>query len=427
MPNYLSYVTPAQRQELQARWEKARGLMTRAGSPAGRDDVEQIHKLLEECVAQDPVNTVYLDAFLLNLRVLRAQSKGWWKILFGPKQPKDHGLRGLRHELQDKAYGEILLSLADYCVRADAPESEIRYLQEALFFSPQSRRVLLQLARALLRQGRFDESRATVQTLRKIAGDDDEVRSLLNTLDGTLDSNENEHWPAEISSLQEAAAKSTAPDDHLALATALVKVRRFDEAEAVAAKALSLSGGDLAVREKVEDISLGRLQNNLAIARRLVEHEPSPAHRQTLHRWEEEFGRLVLATLNARSERFPQDIGLKLEVAVRLKRAGNYSGAIQRLEEIAADQWFRPNVLLELGECWQHLRQFEKALGRYSQVIAAAEELNQPEPLKLALYRAGSLAAAMQQTSAARNWFERVVSLDPEFKDARAKLLQLET
>mgnify|MGYP003503644245 CR=1 FL=1 len=45
----------------------------------------------------------------------------------------------------------------------------------------------------------------------------------------------------------------------------------------------------------------------------------------------------------------------------------------------------------------------------------------------LALYRAGSLATALQQPSAARNWFERLVSLDPEFKDARAKLLQLET
>ncbi|MCE9525150.1 MAG: soluble NSF attachment family protein, partial [Planctomycetales bacterium] len=228
-------------------------------------------------------------------------------------------------------------------------------------------------------------------------------------------------------SLQAAAAESTAPNDHLTLATALVKVRRFDEAEAAAAKALSLSGGDLAVRVQVEDISLARLQNNVAIARRLVEHQPSPAHQQTLRRWEEELGRLELATLHARSERFPQDAGLKLEVAIRLKRAGNYSGAIQRLEEIAADHMLRPGVLLELGECWQHLRQFEKALGLYSQAITAAEELSQPVALKLALYRAGSLATAMQQTSAARTWFERLVSLDPEFKDARARLLQLDT
>jgi tetratricopeptide (TPR) repeat protein len=427
MPDSLPPVTPAQRQRLQKLWEEARGLMARAGSSPGRKDVEQIHELLSECVAKDPGNTVYLDAFLLNLRLLRSQSKGWWKSLFGPKQSDAMGLGGLRHQLDDDAYLEQLLLLADNCIIVDAPESEIRYYREALHYSPQNSQVLLRLTRSLLRQGRFDESRSFVQTLRKVGGNGDEVRPLLTILDGSLNSNDQEPLPAEITSPHAAAAESTVPDDHLALATALVKVRQFDEAEAAAAKALSLSGGDLAVREQVEDISLARLQNNVAIALRLVDHEPSPAHQQTLHRWEEELGRLELATLNARSERFPQDAGLKLEVAVRLKRAGNYSGAVQRLEEIAADHLLRSNVFLELGECWQHLRQFEKALGLYSQAITAAEELSQPEPLKLALYRAGSLATAMQQTSAARNWFERLVSLDPEFKDARASLGQLDT
>ena len=196
--------------------------------------------------------------------------------------------------------------------------------------------------------------------------------------------------------------------------------------DAAAANAMSLSGGDLQVREQVEEISLARLRNNVAIAHRLVEHDPSSAHQQTLRRWEEELGRLELATLHARSERFPQDAGLKLEVAIRLKRAGNYSGAIQRLEEIAADHSLRPSVLLELGECWQHLRQFDKALDLYTQAIAAAEELSQGEPLHLALYRAGSLAAAMQRTADAQAMFQRLLTLAPDFKDARQRLLLLD-
>ncbi len=237
--------------------------------------------------------------------------------------------------------------------------------------------------------------------------------------------------PAILNSPQEELLSRTesrlSAPDFLALAAEHVGLKQFDEAEAAAAKALSLSGGDLAIREQVEDISLARLKNNVAIARRLVDHDPSPAHQQTLRQWEEELGRLELATLNARSERFPQDAGLKLEVAVRLKRAGNYSGAIQRLEEIAADHSQRPNVLIQLGECWQHLRQFEKALGLYIQAIASAEELDQHEPQKLALYRAGSLASAMQQTGEAKAWFQQLVSLDSEFKDARQRLQELDT
>jgi tetratricopeptide (TPR) repeat protein len=213
----------------------------------------------------------------------------------------------------------------------------------------------------------------------------------------------------------------------LALATRYSEFHQFDEAEAAAAKALSLSGGDLFVREQVEGISLARLKNNVAIARRLVEHDPSPAHQQTLRRWEEELGRLELATLHARSERFPQDAGLKLEVAIRLKRAGNYSGAIQRLEEIATDHSLRPSVLIELGECWQHLRQFDKAQGLYTQAITAAGEHNQADPLHLALYRAASLAAAMRRTADAKSWLARLVTLAPDFKDAAQRLRQLDT
>jgi tetratricopeptide (TPR) repeat protein len=256
--------------------------------------------------------------------------------------------------------------------------------------------------------------------LKELPGDRHEIDYLLTILNGRASPLA---LRGELLSRNESRQSAA---DFLTLAAEHVELKQFDEAEGAAAKALSLSGGDLAVREQVEEISLARLKNNVAIARRLVEHEPSPAHQQTLRRWEEELGRLELATLHARSERFPQDARLKLEVAVRLKRAGNYSGAVQRLEEIATDHSLRPSVLLELGECWQHLRQFEKALDFYTQAIAIAEELSQPDPLHLALYRAGFLAAAMQHTVSAKALFQRLVTLAPDFKDAHQRLLLLE-
>lgn len=428
MPDNLPLITPAQRQRLQKLWEEARGLMARAGSPPSRKEAEKIHELLAECVAGDPGNTVYLDALLVHLRTLRQIPKSpWWflRLRFFGSQSDDFDMKpgpaeflALLHGLTtvpDKSYPHVLQLLASACSIHDLSEAEVRYLREALHFIPEDGDTLTKLARSLMRQGRFDEARSAVERLGGTTSKSGEVAKLLVIMGSS---------PTRSAPQQEMPSSAK---DFLALAAEHVHLGQFDEAEAAAAKALSLSGGDLTVREQVEDISLARLQNNVAIARRLVEYETSPAHQQTLHRWEEELGRLELATLNARSERFPQDAGLKLEVTIRLKRAGNYSGAIQRLEEIATDHSLRPSVLLELGECWQHLRQFEKALGLYSQAIAAAEELSQPEPLKLALYRAGSLATAMQQTSAARNWFERLVTLAPEFKDARARLGQLDT
>ena len=73
-------------------------------------------------------------------------------------------------------------------------------------------------------------------------------------------------------------------------------------------------------------------------------------------------------------------------------------------------------MLLELGECWQHLRQFEKALDFYRQAIAVANEQPEPRPLALALYRVGVLAAAMQKNSEAREALTRLVAIDPATK-----------
>ncbi len=428
MPDSFPSITPAQRQRLQKLWEEARGLMVRASSPPSRKEAERIHELLAECVAGDPGNTVYLDALLVHLRALRQIPKSpWWFLrfrFFGTWWADDDDLPGpaeilgLLHGLTtvpNKSYPHILQLLASVCSLHDLSEAEVRYLREVLHFIPDDSDTLTKLARSLLRQGRFDEARSAVERLRAKTSKSSEVAKLLVILGNSP------HPPAPLKDAPSSAK------DFLALAAEHVALGHFNEAEAAAAKAISLSGGDLNVREQVEDISLARLKNNVVIAHRLVEHEPSPAHQQTLRRWEEELGRLELATLHARSERFPRDAGLKLEVAVRLKRAGNYSGAIQRLEEIAADHSPRPSVLLELGECWQHLRQFDKALGFYTQAIAAAEELNQPESLNLAIYRAGTLATAMQRIAEAKTWFQRLVALDPNFKDARQKLLVLET
>jgi len=304
----------------------------------------------------------------------------------------------------------------------DLPQAEIRYLQEAIHYCGNASDKVLPvlLFRSLMRQGRFDEARAVIKPLR---GDSTLAteRGLLFVLDGIDEAHQN----PKSGAIEDVAQNPDDPDLLVELAKKLIRLGRFDEAEAAAAKALSLSGGDLAIREQVEDIALARLKNNVAIARRLVEHEPSDAHQQTLRRWEEELGRLELATLNARSERFPQDFRLKLEVAVRLRRVGNYSGAIQRLDEIAADSSLRSTVLIELGECWQHLRQFEKALGLYTDAINAAEAAGQSDPLCLALYRAGTLAAAMQRIPEAQAALQRLVSLAPDYKDAEERLRAL--
>ena len=114
-------------------------------------------------------------------------------------------------------------------------------------------------------------------------------------------------------------------------------------------------------------------------------------------------------------------------MARRLKRAGNYSGAIQRLEEALKLAANEPAALLELGENWQHLRQFAKALDFYQQAIdqAGAAADCDIRLLNLARYRAAVLATALGQRGCCPRHLAAIVAVDPAFKDARERLDKL--
>jgi len=86
-----------------------------------------------------------------------------------------------------------------------------------------------------------------------------------------------------------------------------------------------------------------------------------------------------------------------------------------------------PDVLIELGECWQHLRQFGKALDFYQQAVGAAESApERHESLRACpAIEPPSLAAAMGNVELARKQLMAIVAVEPAFKDAGERLDKL--
>lgn len=424
-------MTPATRLRLQKVWEEARALVEK--TPL---DVDQLHLLLADCAAADPGNTVYVDALLMNLRRLRgksslAQTFSFWKskklskefAAAAGQQDWETTLRLGPAALREAAApNTALLTLAQACAACDYPQSEMRYLQEALHLRSDDVAAQKQYARALTRHGRFDQAAVAWNTCAQADPKDGEARSLLEILLGPpLDQ-------AAMSRLQQlesaAAARPEEVQNHLALSAAQVGARQFDDAERSVAKAQSLAGGDLSVREQAEEVPLARLRHQVAIAQRLAQRDPSPAFQLLLRQWREELGRLEIATLNARCERFPGDKRLTLELAIRLKRIDNFSGAISRLEEIRGIPELQPAVLRELGECWQHLRQFDRALDFYRRAIEASQG-SESDETRLARYRLAVLATSLGKPAEARQELTLILVGDPGFKDARERLDKL--
>jgi len=206
----------------------------------------------------------------------------------------------------------------------------------------------------------------------------------------------------------------------------LIAAERLVEAEEVLTKLQSAGGGDLRLLEQREKLQLAKGAQRLAIARRWKDFDEHPKAQTLVAQLEAEQQRLEVEIWNLRTERMPKDWSVRLELARRLKQVGNFSGAIQRLEEVQRLKVNHPGAFIELGECWQHLRQFEKALKLYEKAIAKAQPLSlNDEMLKLARYRAGVLAAALGQREFARQNLREIVAVDPAYKDAQQRLDKL--
>jgi tetratricopeptide (TPR) repeat protein len=109
---------------------------------------------------------------------------------------------------------------------------------------------------------------------------------------------------------------------------------------------------------------------------------------------------------------------------MRLKAAGNYTEAIRSFQESMKDTRRRGSVSLELGECFQKIKQYQLAMQNYQ---AAVESLTdrELEHRKRALYRAGVLAAGLDDVDSARKYLSILAGLDFGYRDVAQRLDKL--
>ncbi len=216
--------------------------------------------------------------------------------------------------------------------------------------------------------------------------------------------------PAEISNYLELA-------DHYS------RHQDYDRAEAVLSEANAASGGgQLGIRERMEDLQLARIRRQLKIAQqRAAQDEDAEDAHQLVHRFKAELAQQELEVYAARSGRNPQSTSLKYELGLRLKKVGKYEQAIQTLQAARDDVRRKAQVFLELGECFQKIEQYKLSMTNYEQAIAAGSD-EQDEVRKLALYRAGVLATGLRDLEKAEKHLTELAGIDFGYRDVASRL-----
>jgi tetratricopeptide (TPR) repeat protein len=195
-------------------------------------------------------------------------------------------------------------------------------------------------------------------------------------------------------------------------------------AERVLSRALHVSGNDVKVQERLEEVQILRSEQQLAIAEKEAKADPSEEAQELVKQLRDALHRLELDVFGRRRDRYPAETQWSWELGLRLKKMGNFSEAVKILSLIRDPPDLAIKAALHTGECWQQLRKYPQAMQSYRTVINHEIRLDQPETLKSALYRAGILGVALKDEAGAES-LRRLVELDPHFRDAKERLDKL--
>ncbi len=464
----LAPLSPASRQRLQKVYEHGQRC-------AEKNDYDYATQLFTQCVVEDPGNIVYLQSFFANLQKKYGNNKSGARLAsLKIKSPRSTlskaAAKGKWTEALQAGCAALainpwdiptLLAMAQACDELGIDESQLYLLRWALDTNPKDISVNRQAAQTLQRMGQFDQaiacwnrveqakphdeealqaiSRLSVEKTIHEGGYDPDLLRQENTADGgshssvarysryskneiTEESTEDEQLPSEERYQKEIAKDPTDLQAYFKLADLQIREQRYADAEQLLERALQVSGGgDLMVRERLEDVLMRRSRQQQAIAERQYEEDPTDENQQLAARLRAQANQIELETYAAKADRDPQNTRLKYELALRLKRAGKTKDAIPLLQAARSDPKRRVQVLLELGECFQKIEQYKLALSSYEQALEACEEPDS-ESRRLALYRAGVLATGMRELDRAERHLTELAGLDFAYRDVSDRL-----
>ena len=419
-------ISPAKRRILQQQFESG-------SKSSATGNWDYANDMFARCVIGDPGNRLYAQSFLGNLQkkynndkkggklagIRGAGAKGSLKKAAMQKQWQaviESGVKLLELNPWDSA---ALVDMAAACGALDYDESQIVWLRGALEAGIKDPEVNRHLGRALGKQGQFDQAIICWQRVEQAKPRDNEAGRAIADLTVEKTIHKGGYETAENSTdvmadkqakserlgggtrltpeqqLEKFIAKNPAEiSKYIELADLHIRAEQFALAEEVLTRALQASGGNIDVRDRVEDVQLKRQQQQVELAAKKFQSEKTPEAETLYNQMKVELNNKELEIYRNRCERYPGNAGYKYQFGVRLQNAGKYREAIQVYQEARTDPRRKGSVLVAMGECFQHIEQYKLSLSSYESAVQEISE-REPDLKKQALYRSGKLALGM--------------------------------
>jgi tetratricopeptide (TPR) repeat protein len=195
----------------------------------------------------------------------------------------------------------------------------------------------------------------------------------------------------------------THPSGYIQLAGLFRREKQLNQAREVLQEGLAATGNHFQVTFELIEMDLEPFRNDLAVAEERLKKDPHNEELRKLRQaLQKEINTRELELFRMKADRFPNELGHRLELGVRLMRVGQLDEAIKELQAARADTRILWRALWYLGHCfkgrnnWRLARRnFEEAL----QNLPPGEDATRKEilfQLAQGCADAGDLAAAVE-------------------------------
>jgi tetratricopeptide (TPR) repeat protein len=429
-----------------------RGVRALEGKPPNLDYAIE---MFSTCVRVDVASAVFIQALLVASRQkVGARKGGGLAALWAAGSRgglRKYAAKGQWHDLIHHGVDLIkanpydhgsLLAMAEAAGALLLYDAQRTYLKAALDAAPKDADVNRACAAFLASHGDFDQAIACWVRIKDTKGLTDEADREISRLQvektiaagrGLVGRQTPETDGAaagdQVADRVEALRRQvrehpTVIDPYLDLADLLEREVSVDEAEEVLLAALAASGNDLKIQEHLEDRQLRWARRKVLLAEQRLEEHDTPEARTAVENLKNGEVRHEIEIYAARAARYPEVLIWRYKLAMKLKVAGNFTEAIREFQEVLRDPRRKGAVSLELGECFQKIRQYDLAMRNYEAAVDLLTD-REIDLRKRALYRAGVLSSGLGDVELARKRFSQLASLDFGYRDVASRLDKL--
>jgi tetratricopeptide (TPR) repeat protein len=402
----------------------AAGQFERANQVLKTGNFDYAIQLLLTCCKLDPANLIYRQALRKTEKVKFKNNLRGSRLAFltnPAAKTKLKGARASREYLRVLEIGEQILTRNPWDVGTQMDMSEaaeamgladlaVWILEQARHKDPQDVTVNRALARLYEKRGTFNQAIGLWELVRKadprdleaqhkakdLAANDTIARGKYEAVVGSRAGGSPSpgvpigRLVPEHASLERARAlrariqaEPTDPTAYLHLASAYRRLDQPDKAREVLEQGLGPTGNHFEITMELAGLDIDPFRRNLAITEEKLRNNPRDEGLLKIRKQlEREINSRELELFRQRADRFPTEAGHRLELGVRLLRAGQIDAAILELQSARSDPRQRWRSLLHLGYCFKERnnwrlaqRNFEEAL----QNLPAGEEATRKE------------------------------------------------